>query len=312
MRVIAVRSFGAAPEIMEVAKPVPAEGEVLVRLAAAGINPFDWKIADGMLEGQVAHTFPLVLGFDGAGTVESLGAGVGRFQVGDSVLVQAWQMPLGRGTYAPYVTVSETAPITRCPKSLAAVDVAALPTAGMAALDLLDKLALGKSQMLLVVGATGGVGQFLVQLARNRGMRVIATGSAADVANMKALGAEFVVDFTRGSIVEQVRQFQSAGVDGLVDLVSDAAAFARCIDSVKSGGIAFTSNYVADEKVLGKRAIRGGNFTVGASSSLLGRVAAAAVELKINVERRVGFDDAISTLAAMRTGHARGKSVILL
>jgi NADPH:quinone reductase-like Zn-dependent oxidoreductase len=314
VRAIAVKSFRGTPQIMEVPTPEPKEGEVLLRLSAAGINPFDWKVVDGMLEGQVPHNFPLVLGFDGAGTVEKLGPGAKRFKTGDVVFTQAWQIPLGRGTYAPYVTVSEAAPIAKAPTNLSLVEAAVLPTSGMAALDLLDKLALGRSQTLLVIGATGGVGQFIVQLAKNRGLRVIATGTSSDVGTLKGLGAESVVDFTQGSLADQVRALHPHGVDGLTDLVSDAAGFVRCADLVKSGGAALTSNYVADEKGLGQRGIRGGNFALSASASLLEVLAtnASAARLKVTIERQVPFDHAIETLSTMRTGQARGKSVIVI
>jgi len=158
MRAIAVTAFKSAPQFMDVPNPQPKKGEILVRLSAAGINPFDWKIGDGMLDGQVPHIFPLVLGLDGAGTVHAVGPDVTRFRVGDRVFGQFWQLPLGRGTYAELAAVSENAPIARIPDALAIVDAAAFPTAGMAAFDLLEKSGLKAGDTALIVGATGGVG----------------------------------------------------------------------------------------------------------------------------------------------------------
>ena len=314
MRAIAVKSFKSTPEMFDVATPKAQDNEVLVRLSAAGINPFDWKIADGMLDGQVGHTFPLVLGLDGAGVIEATGSGIKRFAVGDQVFGQFWQIPLGRGTYTQYCAVSENAPIAKKPEALSMADAAALPTAGMAALDLLERSALKMGETVLIVGATGGVGQFLTQLAHQRGLQVIATGTKADVAMLKAIGADSVVDFTAGSVSKQVREQVPGGIDGLMDLVSDPAAFADLAGLVRKGGVALTTNFVADEKALAGRGVRGGNFTLGASSGLVERLGltAATGNLKIPIERRVHFDEAITAIAASRTGQARGKTVILI
>ncbi len=314
MRAIAVSSFRANLELIELPKPQPKANEVLVRLLVAGINPFDWKIADGAMDGQVGHAFPLVLGFDGAGTVEAAGAAVTKFKVGDQVFGQFWQVPLGRGTYAQYVAAAEDIPIAKKPAQLSMTDAAALPTAGMAALDLLEKSGLKAGATLLIVGATGGVGQFLTQLASQGALHVIATGTKSDVGTLTGLGARSVVDFTAGSVSQQVRQLFPNGIDGLIDLVSGAPAFAELTGLVRSGGVALTTNYVADDKALSQRSIRGGNFMLGASAGLVERLGSAAGngKLKVTIEKRVPFDKAVEAISAAKTGNARGKTVIVI
>ena len=314
MRAIAVKSFKATHEMIDVPEPKPNDDEVLVRFSAAGINPFDWKIGDGMLDGQVGHTFPLILGLDGAGTVEAVGSKTKRFKVGDAVFGQFWQLPLGRGTYAQLCAVTEDAPIAKKPERLSMADAAALPTAGMAALDLLEKSGLKTGDVVLIVGATGGVGQFLTQLASQRGLKVVATGTPKDVAMLKGLGASTVVDFTAGSLTSQVRDLFPKGIEGVLDLVSNPAGFADVTKLVHANGVALTSNFVADEKALASAGLRGGNFVVGANAAVLeglGAVAAAGT-LKITIENRVTFDQAIAAVAASRTGQARGKTVIMI
>jgi NADPH:quinone reductase-like Zn-dependent oxidoreductase len=314
MRAIAVHSFKSAPELIEIPTPQPKADEILVRLSVAGINPFDWKIADGIMDGQVGHTFPLVLGFDGAGTIEAVGSAVQQFKVGDQVFGQFWQLPLGRGTYAQHITISENAPLARKPVQLSMADAAALPTAGMAALDLLEKSALKSGNTVLIVGATGGVGQFFVQLAAQSGLHVIATGTKADAPMLTGLGARTIVDFTTGSLSAQVRQQFPRGIDGWIDLVSGPPAFAELTNLVKHGGVALTTNYIADQKSLAQRGIRGGNFMVGSNSNLVERLASSAAsgKLKINIEKRVPLDQAIAAVTAAKTGHARGKTVIVI
>lgn len=314
MKAVAVKSFRSTPEMIDVSAPQPKPGEILVRLSVAGMNPFDWKVADGALEGQVPANFPLVLGFDGAGTVEAAGAGAKRFKVGDQVFGQFWQVPLGSGTYAEFCAVSENAPIARKPKSLSMADAAALPTAGMAALDLLEKSGLRASDTVLIVGATGGVGQFLTQLASQQGLRVIATGTPNDVAMLRGLGAAVFVDFTRGNLTQQVRQQFPNGIEGLLDLAGDAAAFAQCAQLVREGGVALTTNYVADEKALAKSKLRGGNFVLAANPELVERLGTSAGngKLKIAIQKRVPFNEAVAAVAAAKTGQARGKTVIMI
>lgn len=314
MRAIAVKSFRSTPEMIDVPAPQPKQDEILVRLAVAGVNPFDWKVGDGMLDGQVPHTFPLVLGFDGAGTVEATGPGARRFKAGDQVFGQFWQVPLGRGTYTEFCAVSESAPIARRPERLSMADAAALPTAGMAALDVLEKSGLKSGDTVLIVGATGGVGQFLTQLASQQGIQVIATGTQKDVAVLKGLGASVVVDFTRGDVSKLVEEQFPNGIEGLLDLASDAAAFAKCAQLVREGGVALTTNYVADEKVLANSKVRGSNYVLGANSGLVERLGASASvgKLKITIEKRVPFREAIAAIAAAKNGQTRGKTVIMI
>jgi len=312
MRAVAVKSFKTKPEFMDLPQPEATKDEVLVRLSAAGMNPFDWKVADGRFEGQMPNTFPLVIGFDGAGTVEAAGPDVTRFQKGDAVFGQFWQIPLGRGTYAEYVAISEKAPIAKVPTGLDAVQAAALPTAGMAALDLLSRADLKSGAKVLVIGATGGVGLFLVQAAKNQGLSVIATGTQADTAYLKSLGAEAVVDYRGGNVSDQVRQQYPDGVDALFDMVSDPVDFDRMSELVRREGLATTTNYVANDKALAARGLRGGNFVLGANATLaeqLGKDGATG-KLKIRIEKRVAFNDALAALGEFRAGHSRGKTVI--
>ena len=314
MKAIAVKSFKTTPEMIDLDAPQPKQNEVLVRLSAAGMNPFDWKVADGMLDGQVPAAFPLILGFDGAGTVEAVGPAAKRFKVGDQVFGQFWQVPLGRGTYAELCAVSEDAPIAKRPNSLTIADAAALPTAGMAALGLFERSGLKAGDTVLIVGATGGVGQFLTQLASRQDVRVIATGTAKDVAVLKSLGAMTVVDFTRGDFSPQIKQQFPNGIEGLLDLASDASAFAKYAQLVHQGGVALTTNYVADEKALANSGIRGGNFVLAANSRLVERLgeSAGSGKLKVTIEKRVLFKDAVSAVAAAKAGQARGKTVIMI
>jgi NADPH:quinone reductase-like Zn-dependent oxidoreductase len=115
MRAVAVSRFHAPPERMDLPAPPAGRGELLVRVAFAGMNPLDWKIGEGFYEGSRPHLFPLILGVDAAGTVEAVGATVARFRVGDPVFGQFLHSPVGTGTYAELTPVPEGIGIARVP-----------------------------------------------------------------------------------------------------------------------------------------------------------------------------------------------------
>ena len=166
----------------------------------------------------------------------------------------------------------------------------------------------------MIVGATGGVGQFLTQLAGQQNLKVIATGTQKDVSMLKSLGASVVVDYVAGDVSNQVRQQFVNGIEGLMDLVSDAPAFADYCKLVRGGGVALTTNFVADDKELERNHLRGGNFVLGASPALVERLGASARngELKVAIQKPVPFNEGIAALTAARTGQARGKTVLMI
>ncbi|WP_343703115.1 NADP-dependent oxidoreductase [Chitinophaga sp.] len=308
MKAVAVTSFKAIPQLMDLPEPQVKEGQILIRLAAAGLNPFDWKMVDGILKDHMPHVFPLIMGVDGAGVVEATGAGVTRFKKGNRVYGQMLHAPVGEGSYAEFVVVPEKAAIAAAPETLSLTDAAAAPTAGMTALQLLDKLGLSAGQTLLLIGATGGVGSFVIQLAKARGLRVVASvSSAADAERMKALGAESTVNYKEN-------EAYPGNVDALVDLVDQAADFAEKTALVKPGGAVLTTQFVADKAALQARQLRGGNFeTKGTPASLDAlRQAIDKGEIKIPVDRRVSLAQAPAAIAESREMKSKGKTIIVI
>ncbi|HUI38958.1 MAG TPA: NADP-dependent oxidoreductase, partial [Thermoplasmata archaeon] len=272
MRAVAVRAFGAPPEIMELPVPEPAEGELLVRVSGASVNPFDWKISDGILKDHRPHVFPLVLGTDGSGTVEKVGAGVREFRAGDRVFGQFLHDPVGTGTYAELATVPERNAIVRPPPNLDLVEAAGVPMAGMTALESVDALGARSGDLVLIVGATGGVGSFATQLASSRGLLVIATARPGADAAMRALGASETIDHTAGDLVDRLRSAHPDGLAGLVDLASDAAGFARHVTLVRRGGAAATTRFVAVPGAPGASGVRQINIDLHPRRELLERL----------------------------------------
>jgi NADPH:quinone reductase-like Zn-dependent oxidoreductase len=314
VRAVVIPGFGAEPELADLPDPVPGPGEVLVRVHAAGVNPFDWKVAEGALRGVVDHPFPLVMGSDGAGVVERVGSGVDTFRAGDRVYGQFMKVGLGRGSYAELAVAPADGKLVVIPQGLSFELAAALPTASVAAYQAIAAAALAPGQSILVNGASGGVGQSAVQFAAATGARVIATGPGDLADHLRELGADEVVDFTRGPTAVQVASAHPDGIDALLDLVSVAGQADSLASLVRAGGIAISTNGALDVDELIERGLRALNFYSDATPEALTLIADLAVDgrLRVTIDNEVVLDDVPAAIAEARSGQARGKTVILL
>jgi NADPH:quinone reductase len=195
MRAFAVRRFGEAPAIHDLPIP-PADGAFLIRVRYAGVNPIDYKLVERL---TVASTYPFVMGIDFAGVVERAPAGERDLHTGDRI----FGMARTHGAYAEYTAVTpgvKTEPLTRIPDGVSDEQAAALPIPGITALGSLDLLGVNAGKRLVVMGATGGVGGYAMQIARSRGAHVIAT-VRGDADEARRLGAEEVYDTNAVDVV---------------------------------------------------------------------------------------------------------------
>lgn len=312
MRAVIVNEYGDTPVLAEVPTPQPGPGQVLIRVEAAGMNPMDRRLADGEWKPAPA-TFPMVLGADAAGVVEEVGEGATRFSRGDEVFGQLLLAPIGSaGTYAEYVAVAEDAPLARVPNGLDPVLAAAIPTSGGAALAMVDLLEPLDDKTVLIVGAGGGIGSFATQLAARSGAHVIANVREDGTERVRGYGAAEAVDHTKVSLVEAVRAAHPDGVDALVDVISDAEAFAANASLVRPGGTAVTTQYVADVDALADAEVTGINFALPESPELLGRLADALVTGRIVAPpiTRISLNEAPAALND--GGRPEGKTIITL
>lgn len=296
---------------------MPEPGEVLVKLEAASVNPMDWKIAEGQLTGQLPHAFPLILGVDGFGHVEALGEGVREFSEGEAVYGQFFRVPVGSGgTFAEYVAVPEESPISviqSAPDGVSGQEAAGAPTAGMTALGALDAAGLRAGQVIVIIGATGGIGSFATQLAAGRGARVIATARPDAREWIGGLGAEEVTGYTPDEIAEGTRGVSREGADVLVDLVGDRDLFDACTTIVREGGTALSVNFGAPSEPPAPAKIQMSNFVLmDGKPGLLARISAelSAGRVTVPIGRRVNLSDVPRSLAQNRAGGARGKTVV--
>ncbi|TDB89586.1 NADP-dependent oxidoreductase [Actinomadura sp. KC216] len=316
MRAIAVSEYGATPALMNLPRPEPGPGEILVKMIAAGLNPFDWKLADGMVKDSVDTTFPLILGVDGAGVVEEAGEGVTRLREGEPVYGTFAAIGRGLGSYAEYALAREDGPVAAMPEGMIYTQAAAVPTASGAALGMVDQARVDEGQTVLVVGATGGVGQGVVQLASLAGAKVIATARDDMAGTMRRLGADETVDHTRGDGADglnaQVLAVHNDGIDAVLDMVSDTPTTEDIAQLLRPGGTYVSSIWAVNPDAMEAKGLRGVNLEGGLSSGTLDRLSDLidASQFRVQVEREVPLEDAPDALAANRAGGARGKTVI--
>jgi NADPH:quinone reductase-like Zn-dependent oxidoreductase len=313
MRAIAENEFGGPVTLMNLPIPEIGADEVLIRVRAAGVNPFDWKVADGDLKDEKEHRFPLILGFDAAGVVERVGADVTRLFEGDEVYGYLSKQVMGEGTYAEYVG-APAAIVAKKPESVGFAEAAALPTPGLAALDLVDAVNPKECDTVLIVGATGGVGSYAVQLAARRGARVIATARQANEAFVRELGATETIDHASEDLVETVRAARPGGIEAIIDVVSDPEVLSRMAGLVMEGGRIASSVYAADVESLAERSIKATNIGMQPGARRLEELSRLvdAGEISVWLERTFPLEKAREALEESRTGHVRGKIVLLV
>ncbi|BAN27303.1 zinc-dependent alcohol dehydrogenase family protein [Caballeronia insecticola] len=209
-------------ELVELARPEPGPGQVLVRIAASGLNPLDTKIRAGTAA-HAKHPLPLVLGIDMAGVVETVGTGVDIFEAGDEVYGMTGGVGGIQGSLAQYAAV-DAALLALKPASLSMRDAAALPLAFITSYaGIVDRARVHERQTVLVQGGAGGVGHMAVQLARALGAHVFATASAGNHEYIESLGAT-PIDYRAMSVEEYVAAHTNgSGFDVVVDTAGGAS-----------------------------------------------------------------------------------------
>lgn len=322
MRAIVYRCYGP-PDVIaleDIARPGPADDELLVRVRAAAVNPLDWHFLRGtpyfirLFTGMGKPDFPR-LGVDFAGTVEAVGKDVTLFEPGDDVFGGAG------GAFAEYVTIPESHAMAHKPASVSFEEAAAIPIAAETALQALrDKGGLQAGQTVLINGASGGVGTYAVQLARSFGAKVTGVCSTRNLELVRALGADRVIDYTVEDYTEGKDRY-----DLIVDMVGNhslsdnrrvmtangrlimvggqpgnwfgglmsmpvAAAYSKFVDQ---NFVSLLSDLKSDELALLADLMQKG-------------------EIRSVIDRRYALDDVAGAIRYSEQGHARGKIVIAI
>ena len=291
-------------QIVQVAKPgTLTRTDVLIRVVASGFNPIEWKVRSGAMAQALGRDLPAVLGWECAGVVEKLGSDVRGFAVGDAVLALT---PFSRdGTHAEFVAV-EQAHLAHKPASLSFEQAAAVPMTAQAAWSLLDASGSQQGKRVLVLGAGGSVGHWLVQLVKQQGAQVCATASGLDVQAVLALGADDVLDHRKMSIE------QFAPVDTVFDLVGGTTQ-ASAWKLVKAGGQLLSIASPPDASLAVQPDVRGQFVFTQPRGTVLAEIAkridaGRLVPLAVSSVRPL--DDIADIHAQAEAGSLRGKTVL--
>src|SRR4051794_2837 len=310
MKALALSSFDEEPSVIEVEDPVAGPGEVLVRVAAASINAFDVTVASGGARAFMTYEFPGVIGSDVAGTVEALGDGVDALAVGDRVFgMMGMKGAVHDGSFGELATPTAVS-VARAPEGLSDVDAGSLAVAGTTAMSAVDVVAPGERTTVLVLGATGGVGAFALQLARIRGANVIASVRPGDEGFVTDLGATESIDYT-GDVAGELRQRYPDGVDAVVDAVSSGDGFSSVAALVREGGTLVSTRGAAGEATeIGGVRVANANGNPAHLLPLADLVVTG--RLKVPVRKTYPLDDAAQAIADFAEQHTVGKLVITM
>lgn len=310
MRAVVVRSFGG-PEALEIEEaPVPGTGagQVRIRVEAAGVNPVDVAVRTGLLvEAGLAERREVHgVGWDVAGVVEEVGAGVTGFAPGDRVIGLADRLDLPLGAYAEQIVLDAGA-VASAPARATPAQAATLPLNGLTADQALDLAGLTEGQTLLVTGAAGGVGGYAVELAVTRGLRVVAVAGAGDEELVRSLGAEFFVprDAELGSAV---RELVPGGTHGAIDA---AAIGTAALTAVRNGGSLVA--VLGGAAPVPLRGTRVSNVWIRADGARLAELARLADEgrLTLRVADAFPLAEAAAAHERLTAGGLRGRLVLL-
>ena len=304
MKAIRLDQYGGPERLRyeDAPTPQPSEGQVLVRVQAASVNPIDYKLASGAFRQMMPLNFPWAPGHDFSGVVETVGPGVAGLKRGDAV----YGSRPGGGAYAEFVA-APFGTVAPKPTKLSPVEAASVPGAAQTAwLGLFDHGHLQRGQTVLIHAAAGGVGTFAVQLAHWKGARVLATGSAANADYLRSLGADQAIDY-RGASFESV----AADVDLVLDLVGGETQ-QRSFGVLKPGGRLVSTVQPPSQEEAARRKVQATMMVMQPSSELLRQLAGLldAGAIRTVVTKTYPLSQAPDAWTYLMSGHTRGKVVL--
>jgi alcohol dehydrogenase len=329
VKALVIHRYGG-PDVMSLEeRPAPAVGprDVLIDVVAAGLNPVDFKIREGKVKLVIRRPMPIGLGCDVAGTVAAVGAEVKRFAPGDRVFARLEKLRMGG--LAEQVAADESV-VAKAPASVSLVDAAAVPLAGLTALQALREAAgLKSGQRVLVHAGAGGVGTLAIQIAKHLGLHITTTTSTKNVGFVKELGADEVIDYTKEKAGERARD-----LDAVFETLGGASEL-EAFGLVKRGGVVVGITGMPDEafakqwlpawarpvvwlatakrrRAAARTGVRFAYLFMRPDAAQLAELAAwiDAGTLRPVIHRTYAFADVKDAFAELERGHARGKIVV--
>lgn len=306
MKTVRIHEYGNENVLKYEDAPMPEiqDDDLLIKVYAAGVNPLDWKVREGYLKEVLPVEFPLTLGWDVSGVVETVGSKVTNFQVGDAVY--SCSNAARNGAYAEYIAVNSRE-VALKPKSIDHNHSAAIPLAGLTAWQGLFEVAnLAPGQRVLIHAAAGGVGSYAVQLAKTKGAYVIGTASAGKQEFLRELGVDEALDYTSVNFADKVKDidvvFDSIGGDTLE----------RSWQVLKPGGFLVSIAEMPSEEKANAHNVRSSVFVIQPNAEQLSEIADLVDQGKIQtyLEEAFPLQQAKDAHLRSQTGRVRGKIVL--
>jgi alcohol dehydrogenase len=308
MKAAQINSYGPKDAIKtanDAPKPQAQEGQVLIEVHAAGVNPFDWKLREGYMKEFIPLKFPATLGGDFAGIISEIGEGVSGLNVGDEVYGSA-NAAGGQGSFAEF-TPANADQTARKPKSVDFTVAAALPLAGTSAYQaLVEHAKLQHGQKVLIHGGAGGIGTFAIQIAKNLGAYVSTTASSDDSEFVKSLGADEFIDYKSQKFEDLLKDY-----DVVFDTVG-GETYKKSYKVLKPGGVLVSMLEQPDEELGSKYKVQAIAQQSRPTTERLTELAKLVDDgsIKVNVEKVFPLEQASGALASLQEGIHRGKVVI--
>lgn len=310
MKAAQINEYGdvSVLEVVEINKPTINDGQVLVEVHAASLNPFDTSVRAGYLQQSIPLQLPVTLGGDIAGKIVEIGADVTGFAIGDSVYGQASVVGGNSGSFAEFAA-TKASQIAKMPSGIDYVGAASLTLVGVSAQQVLTQhIDLRAGQKIFITGGAGGIGQIAIQIAKHLGAYVATTVSTNDVEAIKVLGADEAIDYKSQDFTELLRDY-----DAVFDTVG-GEGFAATLNVLKRGGVAVSMvAQVDEEKVqeLGLTVIRQSTKVTTEALGQLRELIESGV-VKPNVGKVFSLQEIQEAFIARESGSVSGKIVLAI
>lgn len=306
MKAICIHEYGDAGVLSYENVPIPEVGpdEVLIKVHAVGVNPVDWKVRNGYIKAFLSHNEPGILGWDVSGTVEDIGSMVNRLKIGDVVFANP--SATRNGAYAEYV-VARSNEISIAPSSISLTEAAGIPLACQTAwMALFEKANIRPGQSILIHAASGGVGHFAVQLAKNAGAFVIGTCSKDNMVMVKSLGADEVIDYRSEDFSSRVRD-----LDIVLDTIGGETQI-KSLKVLKKGGILVSIVGITNPDETKKYDLKAISFSMISCGSRLEEIAGMVDKglLKVVIDTQLPLEKAREAHEISESHHASGKIIL--
>lgn len=292
-------------EIKEIDKPELKEGQVLVEVKAAAVNPFDWKVRRGYMKETIPLELPITIGADYSGILNEVPDDITDFNVGDEVYGSANVLNGGSGGFAEYAT-SNTTSMALKPTTLSHEESAAIVIVGVSTMQALDQMDLGEGKRILIHGGAGGIGSVAVQYAKHLGAYVVTTARGQDKDFVIGIGADEVIDYETQDFTQIIKDF-----DAVFDTVS-GETYTKSFRVLKPGGIIVSMNEQPNEELAIKHGVKAVLLSSKVNTMSLDRLREVVDKgiIKPQVDKVFPLDQAAEAFNYQENGHPKGKVVV--